>query len=43
MAEAELNYLLNAVKLNMYGVDLHMAKDGDNKDIMIGRFRAIRS
>jgi erythrocyte membrane protein band 4.1 len=35
-AEAELHYLENAVKLAMYGVDLHNAKDSDGIDILIG-------
>lgn len=35
-AEAELHYLENAVKLAMYGVDLHNAKDSDGVDILIG-------
>ncbi|CAF0727005.1 unnamed protein product [Brachionus calyciflorus] len=35
-AEAELNFLENAVKLAMYGVDLHNAKDSDGVDILIG-------
>jgi band 4.1-like protein 1/2/3 len=35
-AEAEMHYLENAVKLAMYGVDLHNAKDSDGIDILIG-------
>ncbi|XP_050431478.1 protein 4.1 homolog isoform X3 [Adelges cooleyi] len=35
-AEAELNYLNNAKKLAMYGVDLHPAKDSEGVDIMLG-------
>ncbi|KAK5648449.1 hypothetical protein RI129_003341 [Pyrocoelia pectoralis] len=35
-AEAELNYLENAKKLAMYGVDLHPAKDSEGVDIMLG-------
>ncbi len=35
-AEAEMHYLENAVKLAMYGVDLHNAKDSDGVDILIG-------
>lgn len=35
-AEAELSFLNNAVKLAMYGVDLHNAKDSDGVDILIG-------
>ncbi|CAH0390949.1 unnamed protein product [Bemisia tabaci] len=35
-AEAELQYLENAKKLAMYGVDLHPAKDSENVDIMLG-------
>ncbi|XP_026485251.2 protein 4.1 homolog isoform X4 [Vanessa tameamea] len=35
-AEAELNYLENAKKLAMYGVDLHPAKDSENVDIALG-------
>ncbi|XP_048000948.1 protein 4.1 homolog isoform X3 [Leguminivora glycinivorella] len=35
-AEAELNYLENAKKLAMYGVDLHPAKDSENVDITLG-------
>uniref|UniRef100_A0A2C9JYE1 FERM domain-containing protein n=2 Tax=Biomphalaria glabrata TaxID=6526 RepID=A0A2C9JYE1_BIOGL len=34
--EAEKNFLDNAKKLAMYGVDLHKAKDSDNNAIMIG-------
>ena len=35
-AEAEMHYLENAVKLAMYGVDLHNSKDSDGVDILIG-------
>ncbi|XP_038218302.1 protein 4.1 homolog isoform X2 [Zerene cesonia] len=35
-AEAEANYLENAKKLAMYGVDLHPAKDSENVDITLG-------
>ncbi|CAK9293813.1 unnamed protein product [Gordionus sp. m RMFG-2023] len=35
-AEAELNYLENAKKLAMYGVDLHEAKDSEGVDILLG-------
>ncbi|CAG7731848.1 unnamed protein product [Allacma fusca] len=35
-AEAELNYLENAKKLAMYGVDLHAAKDSEGLDIKLG-------
>lgn len=35
-AEAELNYLENAKKLAMYGMDLHPAKDSENVDITLG-------
>jgi band 4.1-like protein 1/2/3 len=35
-AEAEMFYLENAVKLAMYGVDLHNAKDADDIYILIG-------
>lgn len=35
-ADAELSFLNNAVKLAMYGVDLHNAKDSDGVDILIG-------
>ena len=31
-----MHYLENAVKLAMYGVDLHNAKDSDGVDILIG-------
>lgn len=34
--EAELHFLENAVKLAMYGVDLHNAKDSDGIDILLG-------
>ncbi|XP_077283382.1 erythrocyte membrane protein band 4.1 like coracle isoform X2 [Arctopsyche grandis] len=35
-AEAELNYLENAKKLAMYGVDLHSARDSEGVDIKLG-------
>uniref|UniRef100_A0A8D8T9U6 Moesin/ezrin/radixin homolog 1 n=1 Tax=Cacopsylla melanoneura TaxID=428564 RepID=A0A8D8T9U6_9HEMI len=35
-AEAELNYLDNAKKLSMYGVNIHPAKDSEGVDIMLG-------
>ncbi|KAJ0064517.1 hypothetical protein NL108_009465, partial [Boleophthalmus pectinirostris] len=35
-AEAEMNFLENAKKLSMYGVDLHQAKDSEGIDIMLG-------
>ncbi len=35
-AEAEMHFLENAVKLAMYGVDLHNAKDSDDVDILLG-------
>ncbi|XP_051932008.1 band 4.1-like protein 1 isoform X2 [Hippocampus zosterae] len=35
-AEAEINFLENAKKLSMYGVDLHNAKDSEGIDIMLG-------
>ncbi|XP_072017614.1 protein 4.1-like isoform X3 [Amphiura filiformis] len=35
-AEADANYLENAKKLNMYGVDLHHARDSEGVDIMLG-------
>ncbi|XP_075997206.1 band 4.1-like protein 1 isoform X2 [Genypterus blacodes] len=35
-AEAEMNFLENAKKLSMYGVDLHHAKDSESIDIMLG-------
>ncbi|XP_078144208.1 band 4.1-like protein 1 [Centroberyx gerrardi] len=35
-AEAEVNFLENAKKLSMYGVDLHHAKDSEGIDIMLG-------
>ncbi|XP_026316575.1 protein 4.1 homolog isoform X2 [Hyposmocoma kahamanoa] len=35
-AEAELNYLENAKKLAMYGVDFHPAKDSEDVDITLG-------
>ena len=35
-ADAELQYLENAKKLAMYGVDLHQAKDSAGVDIMMG-------
>ena len=31
-----MHYLENAVKLAMYGVDLHNAKDSDGVDILVG-------
>ncbi|XP_062583472.1 band 4.1-like protein 3 isoform X3 [Saccostrea cucullata] len=34
--EAELNFLENAKKLAMYGVDLHKAKDSQNQVVMLG-------
>lgn len=34
--EAEMHYLENAVKLPMYGVDLHNCKDSDGIDILLG-------
>jgi len=34
--DAEMHFLENAVKLAMYGVDLHNAKDSDGIDILIG-------
>ena len=34
--EADKNYLENAKKLAMYGVDLHGAKDSEGVDIMLG-------
>uniref|UniRef100_UPI00398EC105 band 4.1-like protein 1 isoform X13 n=1 Tax=Pristiophorus japonicus TaxID=55135 RepID=UPI00398EC105 len=34
--EAEMNFLENAKKLSMYGVDLHHAKDSEGIDIMLG-------
>uniref|UniRef100_A0A915KJV5 FERM domain-containing protein n=1 Tax=Romanomermis culicivorax TaxID=13658 RepID=A0A915KJV5_ROMCU len=34
--EAELQYLENAKKLAMYGVDLHEAKDSNNARIFLG-------
>ncbi|XP_051767486.1 band 4.1-like protein 1 isoform X4 [Ctenopharyngodon idella] len=35
-AEAEMNFLENAKKLSMYGVDLHHAKDSEGIDILLG-------
>ncbi|KAM5157431.1 band 4.1-like protein 3 [Mantella aurantiaca] len=35
-AEAEMNFLENAKKLSMYGVDLHHAKDSEGVEIMLG-------
>ncbi|XP_019734897.1 protein 4.1-like isoform X1 [Hippocampus comes] len=35
-AEAEINFLENAKKLSMYGVDLHNAKDSEGIEIMLG-------
>ncbi|KAM4587871.1 uncharacterized protein PAE49_002549 isoform 2-T3 [Odontesthes bonariensis] len=35
-ADAELNFLENAKKLSMYGVDLHHAKDSEGIEIMLG-------
>uniref|UniRef100_A0A3Q3X7Y2 FERM domain-containing protein n=1 Tax=Mola mola TaxID=94237 RepID=A0A3Q3X7Y2_MOLML len=35
-AEAEVNFLENAKKLSMYGVDMHHAKDSEGIDIMLG-------
>ncbi|XP_031422803.1 band 4.1-like protein 1 isoform X2 [Clupea harengus] len=35
-AEAEINFLENAKKLSMYGVDLHQAKDSEGIEIMLG-------
>ncbi|KAK3612656.1 hypothetical protein CHS0354_042178 [Potamilus streckersoni] len=35
-SEADHNFLENAKKLAMYGVDLHEAKDSDRTDIMLG-------
>ncbi|KAG8444238.1 hypothetical protein GDO86_009430 [Hymenochirus boettgeri] len=35
-AQAELQFLENAKKLSMYGVDLHHAKDSEGVDIMLG-------
>jgi len=35
-AEAEMHYLENAKKLAMYGVDLHLARDSEGVDIMLG-------
>ena len=34
-AEAELNFLENAKKLAMYGVDLHQAKVGSKKNYIL--------
>ncbi|XP_056283379.1 band 4.1-like protein 2 isoform X10 [Pseudoliparis swirei] len=35
-AQADVQFLENAKKLSMYGVDLHHAKDSDGVDIMLG-------
>lgn len=35
-ADAEYNYLEHAKRLDMYGVDLHNAKDSAGKDINLG-------
>ncbi|MGH0165971.1 UNVERIFIED_CONTAM: hypothetical protein FKN15_049825 [Acipenser sinensis] len=35
-AQADAQFLENAKKLSMYGVDLHRAKDSDGVDIMLG-------
>lgn len=35
-ADAEFNYLEHAKRLEMYGVDVHTAKDNNNKDIQLG-------
>nr|DBA26658.1 TPA: hypothetical protein GDO54_010892 [Pyxicephalus adspersus] len=35
-AQADINFLENAKKLSMYGVDLHHAKDSEGVDIMLG-------
>lgn len=35
-AQADINFLENAKKLSMYGVDLHHAKDSEAVDIMLG-------
>ncbi|XP_027011428.1 band 4.1-like protein 2 isoform X22 [Tachysurus fulvidraco] len=35
-AQADVNFLENAKKLSMYGVDLHHAKDSEGVDIMLG-------
>ncbi|XP_037541719.1 band 4.1-like protein 2 isoform X2 [Nematolebias whitei] len=35
-AQADLQFLENAKKLSMYGVDLHHAKDSESVDIMLG-------
>lgn len=35
-SEAEMIYLENARKLNLYGVDFHQAKDSNDQDIKIG-------
>ncbi|KAK7099708.1 hypothetical protein V1264_022779 [Littorina saxatilis] len=34
--EAEQNFLENAKKLSMYGVDLHQAEDANNVELMLG-------
>ncbi|KAM9354324.1 band 4.1-like protein 2 isoform 2-T2 [Pholidichthys leucotaenia] len=35
-AQADTQFLENAKKLSMYGVDLHLAKDSEGVDIMLG-------
>uniref|UniRef100_A0A8C7Z3W4 FERM domain-containing protein n=1 Tax=Oryzias sinensis TaxID=183150 RepID=A0A8C7Z3W4_9TELE len=35
-AQADIQFLENAKKLSMYGVDLHRAKDSEGVDIMLG-------
>nr|CAD7571593.1 unnamed protein product [Timema californicum] len=35
-ADAEFNYLDHAKRLDMYGVDLHRARDSTNKEIQLG-------
>ncbi|UYV72508.1 EPB41L2 [Cordylochernes scorpioides] len=35
-AEAELHYLESSKKLSMYGVDLHLARDSEGSDVMVG-------
>ncbi|XP_049863028.1 tyrosine-protein phosphatase non-receptor type 4 isoform X2 [Schistocerca gregaria] len=35
-ADAEFNFLEHAKRLDMYGVDLHRARDSTNKDIQLG-------
>ncbi|KAF5283298.1 hypothetical protein FQR65_LT13977 [Abscondita terminalis] len=42
-SEAELNYLENAKKLAMYGVDLHPAKDSEGVDIMLGKYHLVHN